>query len=327
MKQHVRRHTAAIVVVAVTVSAPSGGSQPAQNTKIVEIDTLNVRDVVYHLSGGGANSLALIDEINGGVVLIDTKPPGWGSSMIEMIEQVTDFPITTIINTHAHPEHAGSNNEFPDTIQIIAHENSDAAMRRIGLYPTGSPGLPTTTFQNRYSLLDGLDRIELYYFGPAHTDGDIVVVFPEKQSSFGSGYDGIAYVGDLFPGKAVPVIDLKLGGSGVAFPETLATLLASIDGVWRVITGHGPFPMTYAGRGRREQGTNRFFSGFMTWEDLTEYADFTSDLLAFVKTAFSAGQSVDEAVSNLQLPDRYAGYDMTNVRATVTAIYSELAEQ
>ena len=28
---------------------------------------------------------------------------------------------------------------------------------------------------------EDLDRIELYYFGPAHTDGDIVVVFPEKR--------------------------------------------------------------------------------------------------------------------------------------------------
>ncbi len=31
--------------------------------------------------------------------------------------------------------------------------------------------LPTTTFTDRFSLLDGLDRIELYHFGPGHTDG------------------------------------------------------------------------------------------------------------------------------------------------------------
>ena len=303
---------AAAVVLVSGLGAPAA----AQTERIVQIDTLNVRDVLYHLGGGGGNGLALIDEINGGVVLIDTKPPGWGEAIREVVEQVTDLPVTTIINTHAHEEHAGSNAEFPDAVTIIAHANARAAMLRDGRYAEGGPGLPTTTFTDRFSLLDDLDRIELYHFGPAHTDGDVVVVFPEKA---------VAYLGGLFPDRAVPVIDLERGGSGLAFPETLDRVVAAIDGVARVITGHGPFPSTYAGRGRRERGAARAWSGFLTWNDLAEYAAFTRDLVAAVEREFAAGRSAADAAAALELPDRYAGYDLTDLQAAVDALYTELA--
>ena len=303
------------VAVAV-LAAGSAGPAAAQTERIVSIDTLNVRDVLYHLGGGGGNGLALIDEINGGVVLIDTKPPGWGDAMREAVEQVTDLPVTTIVNTHAHGEHAGSNAEFPDAVTIVAHANARAAMLRDGLYAEGGPGLPTTTFTDRHSLLDDLDRIDLYHFGPGHTDGDVVVVFPAK---------GVAYLGGLFPDRAVPVIDLERGGSGLAFPDTLDRVVASIDGVARVITGHGPFPSTYAGRGRRERGRARAWSGFLTWDDLAEYAAFMRDLVTAVEREFSAGRGAADAAAGLALPDRYAGYDLTNLPAAVEALYAELA--
>jgi cyclase len=303
---------------AIVLVLGTGGPATAQTDRVVEMDTLNVRDVLYHLGGGGGNGLALIDEINGGVVLIDTKPSGWGEAVREVVEQVTDLPVTTIINTHAHPEHAGSNAEFPDAVTIIAHANARAAMLRDGLFAEGGPGLPTATFTDRYSLLDDLDRIDLYHFGPAHTDGDIVVVFPEK---------GVAYVGDLFPARAVPVIDLERGGSGLAFPETLDRVVAATDGVARVISGHGPFPSTYAGRGRRERGAARAWSGFLTWDDLVEYAAFTRELVTAVEAEFAAGRSAGDAAAALALalPDRYAGYDLTDLPAAVDALYAELA--
>ena len=293
--------TAASLVLAAPVTA----QPPETDAKTVAIDTLNVRDTVYHLTYGGANTLAFIDELNGGVVLIDTKLPGWGQAVISAIEQVTDLPVTTIINSHAHPDHTGSNSEFPDAAQIIAHEHADGIRA-------------TQTFAERLSLLDGFDRIDLYHFGPGHTDGDVIIVFPEK---------GVAYVGDLFPSKSAPVIDMANGGSGIALPDTLANAVAAIDGVTRVITGHGPFPTTYAGRGRREQGANRAWTGWLTWDDMAEYADFTRDFLTAVEAAYRAGHSIDEAVGTLSLPDRYADYDMDHARAAVEAIYAELAAQ
>ena len=307
--------TFALVTVCALASAAGSGLAQAPEERFIRIDTLNVRDTLYHLGDGGANALALIDEINGGVILIGTKLPGWGQPVLDAVYQVTDLPVTTIISTHADPDHTGSNAEFPDVVDIVAHENTRANMARRELFADGA-GLPTTTFEERFGLLENLDRIELYYFGPAHTDGDIVVVFPQKRT---------AYLGDLFPDKAAPVIDTANGGSGVAFPETLARTVAAIDGVDRVITGHGPIPTTYAGRGRRDRGARRAWTGWMTWDDLAEYADFNAAFLASVRASYEAGRSVEEAADNLDLPERYAGYDLERARDNVDAIYNELA--
>ena len=301
---------AACMLAAVVTTA--GGR--TQDERVVEIDTLNVRDVLYHLWGGGANTVALIDEINGGVVLVDTKRAGWGAALRAAVGQVTDLPVTTIITTTASPAHAGGSADFPAVPLIIAHENTRANLERAG--GGNAAGLPTTTFADRYSLLEDLDRIELYYFGPAHTDGDIVVVFPEKQT---------AYLGALFPGKAIPAIDRANGGSGLAFPETLAQAAAAIDGVTRVIAGHGPRPFTYAGRGPRLD-VERRAAGRMSREDVQEYADFTRDLVAAVEAAFRAGRSAGETAADLQLPERYADYGRDNAQATVAAIYAELEQ-
>ncbi len=288
----------------------------AQDDQIVAMDTLNVRDVLYHLGGGGGNGLALIDEINGGVVLIDTKMAGWGDAVREVIAQVTDLPVTTIINTHAHADHTGSNSEFPDVVEIVAHERTKEAMVRDAVDGADSPGLPTTTFTDRFSLLDDLDRIDLYHFGVGHTAGDIVVVFPQK---------GVAYLGDLFPDKRVPRVDLERGGSVLALPGTLDRIVAEIDGVTRVITGHGPLPTTYAGRGRRDRGTARAWSGFLTWDDLAEYADFTREYVTAVEEAFAAGQSVEEATATLTVAPRYGDYDLGDAGVAIERFYEELS--
>ena len=310
MTRRVRRSTAAGAAV---LALAIGGSEAAaqEEERVVRIDTLNVRDTLYHLSGGGANALALIDEINGGVVLIDAKSPGWAPAVMEAIYGVTDLPVTTIVATHPHPDSAGSLGEYPDLVEVIAHERAAAAL--VAALPDS---VTVTPFSDRHALLDDLDRIELYHFGPAHTGGDTVVVFPQK---------GVAFLGDLFPSKATPEIDLDNGGSGVAFPETLAQAVAAIEGVERVITGRDEFPSTYAGRGRREEGRRRPWTGWMTWDDVAEYADFNRDFLAAVEAAYRAGKSAGEAAATLELPERFGAYGMEHARANVEAIYAELA--
>lgn len=308
------------VCLALAIGGLESQSARAQEDHVVQMDTLNVRDVLYHLGGGGGNGLALIDEVSNtpGVILIDTKPAGWGPATTEVLGQVTDLPVRTIINTHAHADHAGSNGEFGPEVDIIAHENVSARMIAGGLYGAGSFGLPTISVTERHGLLDDIDRIELYYFGAGHTDGDLTVVFPGKE---------VAYLSDLFPMKGVPVIDRENGGSGLAFPDTLDRIISEIDGVNRVITGHGPFPTTYAGRGRRETGARRAWSGFYTWDDLTEYAAFVRVFVESIVRSYESGQELDAALADLRIPVNYADYDMANVIVSAEAIYAELDEK
>jgi cyclase len=295
----------AVLLLAVSVSAQ------APDPKSIRMQTLNVRDILYVLTGG-SNTLALMrDE---GTLLIDTKPPGWGKGILANIEAVSDKPVATIINTTADIDHVGGNVEFPTAPEIIAHANTKARMERMDLFRgPNARFLPNKLVTDRMSLLSGPDRIELYYFGRGHTDGDLVVVFPEKR---------LAHFGDLFPRKAAPVIDAASGGSGVAFPETLAKAIAEIKNVVRVTTGHDEAP---AVMGNRSSASAIFANPrTMSWSDLQEYADFNRDFLEAVRQAMAAGKTADQAAATLQLPERYKAYDMKNAAANVRAIYREL---
>jgi glyoxylase-like metal-dependent hydrolase (beta-lactamase superfamily II) len=278
------------------------------------MEVLGTSEVVYLLSGGNTNTLALVDEKS--VTVIDPNRPGWGRPILDAISLVTDLPVSTIINTHPHEEQIGANSEFPTATQIIAHENAKARMATMNIFQGANARfLPNRTYKEKMSLFEGANRIDLYHFGPAHTDGDTIVVFPAKR---------MAYMSDLFASKAAPVIDTRNGGSGVAYPVTLAKAVEALAGLnlTRVFGGGLQASNDYSVNAKENLpgAIGRFF----TWRDFQEYADFNRDFLAGVKDAIAAGKTVDEAAATLSLPDRYKGYGMEHATANVHAIYAEL---
>ena len=147
------------------------------------------------MKGGGGNSAVFITA--NGVVVVDTKNPGWGQPLLDKIKSVTDKPVTTIINTHTHGDHVSGNVEFPATVDVVTHENTKANMEHMripsGITPApgtpanifkenGGRGMPKRTFKDTMTLGNGNDRIELHYFGRGHTNGDAWVVFPALAS-------------------------------------------------------------------------------------------------------------------------------------------------
>jgi len=305
---------AALVVVLTEALVASQPAAPnTQDRRVVRMQTLNVRDILYVLTGG-SNTLALMRD--DGVLLVDTKPPGFGQAILDNIQGVTDKSVVTLVNTHAHLDHVGGNASFPTAKEIVAHANAKKRMEAMDAFKgPNAKFLPNRIVTDRLSLLDGVDRIELYYFGRGHTDGDLVVVFPEKR---------IAHFGDLFPSKAAPVIDAESGGSGVAFPDTLAKAIAEIKNVTRITTGHDEASAAMA----NPASPSAIFANprTMTWNDLQEYADFNRDFLAAVRQAIAAGKTADDAAASLQLPERYKSYDMSQAGANVRTIYRELGK-
>ena len=87
-----------------------------------------VKPNLYVLRGGGGNTAAFIT--NAGVVLVDTKLPGWGQPLIQKLKTITAKPVTTIVNTHAHFDHASGNVEFPPNVEIVTHENTKTYMEQ-----------------------------------------------------------------------------------------------------------------------------------------------------------------------------------------------------
>ena len=274
-----------------------------------EIEVEQLRDNLYVLRGQGGGGNTAVFVTTGGVVVVDTKNPGWGDPLLERIRELTDNPVTTIVNTHSHHDHVSGNVAFAETVQVVTHENTRANMEAMRPYTgrteppanvfrdSGGRGLPTTTFSERMSLGSGDDRVDLYYFGRGHTGGDAWVAFPALRA---------LHAGDIFLGQRAPFLDAANGGSGVAIPDTLQKAHDTIQGIDTIITGH---------------------SRQMTWADLNEWAAFNRDFLQMVRDGRAAGRSVDELAGAWSLPAAYAHYDPpaeASVRRNIQVIVDEL---
>src|SRR5262245_61359203 len=214
-----------VLLGAIVVVGAVGIAARQQNTTVT---IEKVRENLFMIRGGGGNTAAFIT--TKGVVLVDTKDPGMGPAIMEQVRSVTDKPVTTIINTHTHADHNGSNEHFPTTVEIVTQENTKTNMEKMEAFQGEKAAfLPDRTFTDRLTLNQGPDRVDLYYFGPGHTNGDAIVVFPALR---------VAHTGDLFARSGTPLIDVKSGGSGVSYPETVKKAAAGITDVETVIPGH-----------------------------------------------------------------------------------------
>ena len=189
----------------------------------------HVKDNLYVIPGAGGNTTVFVTAT--GVVLVDTKLADNGQPIMNQVKTVTDKPVSMIINTHVHPDHNGSNDYFKaaqPTVEVVTHENTK---KWVDANPRANPAMkPDTTFAATRTLGSGKDQIDLYYFGPAHTNGDAFVVFKALRAMC---------VGDVMAWKMAPLIDPATGGSVVALPDTLEKAVKGIKNVDIVIEGHG----------------------------------------------------------------------------------------
>ena len=285
----------AVGILSMTVAAAQQG-QP----KVPLPELTRVKDNLYVIGSsavgdsftGGNTGVFIMDT---GVAVVDTKLAGYGPSILEQIRKVTPKPVTTIINTHTHGDHTGSNPGFPATVDIVAHENTKANMEKMDPFKgAGAAFLPKKTYKDRLTLFSGKDRIELYYFGAGHTSGDTFIYYPALRT---------LQTGDMFPWKDGPFIDRSNGGSGVAWPASLSKLLAAVKDVDTVIPGHIP-PTTRA--------------------DLEEFQRFTAELLTATQAAKKAGQSAEAAAKSINVTAKFKGYTSERLGPAIQAIYQDL---
>jgi len=231
---------------------------------------------------------------DGGVIVVDTKLAGYGPDIIAKIKAVTNKSITTIINTHTHGDHTGSNEGFPTSVNIVAQENTKALMAKMDAFKGDKAQfLPKQTYKDKLTLGTGKDRVELYYFGKGHTGGDTMVFFPSVR---------VLQTGDLWAWKDAPLLDLANDGSGIELPKTLAKALATIKDFDTVIPGHTPVSKP---------------------AELQEYQRYMADLVAETQAAMKAGKSAADAAASSTVTAKYAGYKSDRLKAAIEAIYKE----
>ena len=260
-----------------------------------------VANNLYMVTGEGGNTAVYVAAT--GVVLVDTKLANNGQAILDQVKTVTDKPITHIVNTHTHGDHTGSNQFFPAAVEVVAHENTTANMQKMPVFQEAANkhGLPDTTFKDKKTLLGGKDAIDLYYFGPAHTNGDTFIVFRDAR---------VMHAGDAFANKNQGLVDANNGGSGVGYADTITKAGRTIKNVSTVIPGHAPV---------------------MTWQDFVDYGEFHRLFLAHARASMKAGRTAEEAMKTFTLPEKFKGYNLTGGRGgpagNFGVIYGELQKK
>jgi glyoxylase-like metal-dependent hydrolase (beta-lactamase superfamily II) len=281
-----------VLSVSVRAVQQGGGAKPM----VIEVQKLRDNLFVLTGAGGGGNTAVFVQ--SNGVTVVDTKNPGWGQPILAKIKELTNKPVTRIINTHTHGDHVSGNVAFPANIEIVTHNNTRDNMEKLDIFVKNKGrGLPNRVFADYMAIGSGPDQIDLRYFGRGHTNGDAWVFFPALR---------VVHAGDIFPGKQVPFLDATSGGSGFEMPRTLSRAHATLGDVDTIITGH---------------------SSTMTPNDLREWAEFNDDFLNAVREGKQAGRTVDDIAKSWTMPAKYQGYaapDATRVRANVEVIYKEL---
>jgi glyoxylase-like metal-dependent hydrolase (beta-lactamase superfamily II) len=148
-------------------------------------------------------------------------------------------PVTHLVNTHWHFDHANGNEWLHELgPEIIAHDNTRkhlmATQRVADWYtdfrPLSEAALPTVLFADKKTLKLNGTVIELAYYGPAHTDSDISVAL--------TGLD-IVHTGDTFWNGIYPFIDYSTGGSIDGSIRAADANLAATTDQTIIIPGHG----------------------------------------------------------------------------------------
>lgn len=196
-------------------------NQPAK------LDSIKVKDDLYviHNDFVPGNTTALITDE--GVLLVDDKFEVDHSNIMAEVKKIASQPVKYVVNTHHHADHTGGNRAMQKMdVEVVSSEQA-----RENMVDAKQPGLPTVTFKHEALIHLGGKTVELYQFGRAHTNGDVVVYFPADRT---------LAAGDMFTfGSDVPeLIDYAGGGSGKEWTRTLDSALAlDFD---TVVPGHGP---------------------------------------------------------------------------------------
>ncbi|MEO6490991.1 MAG: MBL fold metallo-hydrolase, partial [Ferruginibacter sp.] len=120
-----------------------------------------------------------------GIVVIDSQFPDTAPHVIEEIKKKNSNPLRFLINTHHHGDHTSGNIAFKGLVEhVVAHENSKANQQRVAIEQNKEDLqlLPDITFNGKgWSQVMDKEKIQTYYFGAAHTNGDSLIQFQESN--------------------------------------------------------------------------------------------------------------------------------------------------
>ncbi|MBI3851543.1 MAG: MBL fold metallo-hydrolase [Verrucomicrobia bacterium] len=194
------------------------------------------------------------------VLVIDGNFPSGAQEIIPKIKAITDKPIRFAFDTHHHGDHAYGNQVWVDNGAVpVAHVGVIDEMKKYETgYYGGKPGRwedaakgrkdvaasklkpPSLLYDKDMIFDDGKHRVELHYFGVAHTHGDGFAWLPKEK---------ILFTGDACVNGPYNYMN---DGNAEQWVKTLAA--AKKLGAKTICPGHGPM-----GTGQVLEDQQKFF--------------------------------------------------------------------
>jgi len=176
-----------------------------------------------------------------GVTVIDTRSSHRQADEIRRdLQRITSLPVTTVVNTHGHYDHAFGNSVFRPA-RIWGHRRCVTMLEQTGelqrsTFMADRPDLadevaevsidpPDRVFDDRVTIDGGGRALELLYLGRGHTDNDIVILIPDAA---------VLFTGDLLENGAPPFFG---DGFPMDWPATVEAVAGHVEGA--VVPGHG----------------------------------------------------------------------------------------
>lgn len=238
---------------------------------------------------------------NDGMIVVDSQFPDQSKHLIDELKKRSEKPFKLLINTHHHGDHSAGNISFKGLVEnVLAHENSLKNQTNVAVAnKTEDKQLyPNQTFKETWCQKFGKEKICMYYFGAAHTDGDSVIHFENAN---------IAHMGDLMFNRRHPFVDRGAGANMKSWMEVLNKTLKKLNNKTRYIFGH-------AGEGFDVTGSA---------DDLKKFGDYLGAVLTFTEAEIKAGKTKEEVLKATAIPN--AGeWKGDGIGRPLAAAYDEL---
>lgn len=201
------------------------------------ITVQGLRGGVSVLEGSGGNIAVLAG--TDGKLFVDAGITVSRPRLLEATARLGPEPITHLINTHWHFDHTDGNQWLNmEGAAILAHENTHVHLlsaQRVEDWdfdfpPAPLPAVPSETIATERSMKLNGATLTLRPYAPAHTDGDLSVLFAEAD---------VLHCGDTYWNGIYPFIDYSTGGSIDGMIAATDANLAAATERTIVIPGHG----------------------------------------------------------------------------------------
>jgi glyoxylase-like metal-dependent hydrolase (beta-lactamase superfamily II) len=238
-----RRQFLGAALQAAAVSAVGGGvlrSAIAQSGALTETP---LRDDMSLIRGAGSNVVVL--RVAGAAALVDSGSAEHADELAKLVRgRLGLLPVELLFNTHWHPAHTGGNEALRsgDTT-IVAHELTRLWMSTeyyvdwedTTYAPRDTAALPTRTFYSTdpqpLMAQIGDEEIEYGHLPEAHTDGDVYVLFKERN---------VLAAGGAVTFGEYPVIDYATGGWIGGLVDATKKLLDLTNAETLIVPANGP---------------------------------------------------------------------------------------